>query len=120
MKPETLGAKKLMTVASASGRYIIEYHIPYIPKNPLIPLAISSHLNSGGPKGKPGTPTLYMYTQEKSVVKLMRANRIWKGCIPSPSISSSLAVKFIRDPNICDDATSIMPLFLSQNGVNTR
>jgi hypothetical protein len=28
MYPASMGARKVMTVASARGRYIIEYHIP--------------------------------------------------------------------------------------------
>ena len=38
-----------MTVASASGRYLIEYQTPYIPKKPENPRAMSSHRIFGSP-----------------------------------------------------------------------
>ncbi len=60
MYPETLGARKEITVASASGRYIIEYHMPNMPKNPESPRTTSSHRTSLAPRGASGTFFQYM------------------------------------------------------------
>src|SRR4051812_12408708 len=101
MYPAQLGTRKVMTVASARGRYIMEYHIPKMPKKPDSPRHINSHLTSFGPKGKCGTFFQYMYRQLRRVVMLIRAKRSWKGCIPSPSNSSRRAARFINAPKSC-------------------
>jgi len=71
-----LGARKVMTVASASGRYRREKYMPKTPKNPPHPRAMRSHLISRLPKGKSGILEYHIYQELSTRVMDMRANSI--------------------------------------------
>ena len=93
-------------------------YIPNTPKKPNIPRATNSNLTSFFPNGKSSTFFHHMYHDESTTVIVIRANRIWNGCIPLPlfpSTSSNLVVTFISMPKNCASSTSASPLFLIQN-----
>ena len=67
------------------------------------------------PKKASGVDDHHMYAKQQADVMACLISRTCKGCIPSPSNSSSLALRFISEPKNCDRATSTAPLFLAQN-----
>lgn len=118
--PDTDGTRKVITVASARPNQIIENHIPKIPKKPRKPLATRSHLTSRAPRGKSGIFVHHIYVQLITEVASIRMNRIWNGCIPSPSSAKSRAARFISAENSCAVATRTTPRFLAQKRSHDR
>ncbi|KAH9818204.1 hypothetical protein Tdes44962_MAKER05398 [Teratosphaeria destructans] len=70
------GAKNVITVASANGKYNSEEYMPNTPKKPPNPRATSSHLTCFLPSGQSGVELYHMYVIDKTTVMLMRAKRI--------------------------------------------
>src|SRR6187402_2977622 len=74
-------------------------YIPKIPKNPVKDLATNNQRTPLNPSGKSGTLALHIHTVQNIVVSPCLANKIWKGCIPSPSSSNNRVATFINAPN---------------------
>ncbi len=93
---------------------IYSQYIPKIPKNPKHALATNKPLTPLFPSGKSSTPLHHIHAVQNIAVRPCLANRIWNGCMPSPSNSRTRVVAFMRAPKSWEKVTRKRPWFCCQ------